>query len=65
MKEPIFSYYKIEEGRWLLPQAICCIGGCDMDFLEFESEDTVDKNMSTGANCPRTLNCRKYKFQTP
>ncbi|MNW69763.1 hypothetical protein D3C74_488480 [compost metagenome] len=39
MQDANFSFYEVEKGRWMLPQGVCCVCGCDTDFLEFTSED--------------------------
>jgi hypothetical protein len=35
-----FHYYLEEDtGKWLLPQEICQLGGCDTKILEFDTEE--------------------------
>ncbi|MNW33269.1 hypothetical protein D3C74_102290 [compost metagenome] len=33
-----FRAYELEEGRWVIPQGLCYMCGCDTDFIEFDDE---------------------------
>lgn len=57
-----FHYYYDEElDKWLLPQEMCQLGGCDTKILDFDSEDAAyqkaleltkqGKTMKVGAPC--------------